>query len=219
MRVWVTRDETGDGPLSAALRNAGLEVVLEPVLERRAVSDAAEEISRLGPDDWLVLTSAYAIAAVAQGPARVPRVAVVAEASRRAAQARGFRVELIASEGDGRSLFRDLRQTVNRGKICYPRSSLAHPPDPWPDVELISPVLYSTHPRHFDRDVIGRVEVVALVSPSAVEAVGPVDLPLASMGPSTSAAIRKLGREPWIEAPQRSFESLAHALAEKAREK
>ena len=218
MRVWVTRDETGDGPLSAALRNEGLEVVLEPVLERRVVSDASEEIGRLGPDDWLVLTSIYSIAAVARGPAQVPRVAVVAEASRRAAEARGFRVELIASEGDGGSLFRDLRKTVNRGRICYPRSSLACPPDPWPDVELLSPVLYTTHPRHFDRDVIGRVEVVALVSPSAVEAVGLVDLPFASIGPSTSAAIRKLGREPWIEAPQRSFESLAKALAEKARE-
>jgi uroporphyrinogen-III synthase len=193
-----------------------VDVVLEPVLERRVVSDAAEEIGRLGPDDWLVLTSVYAIEAVAPEPSKVPRVAVVAEASRRAAEARGFRVELIASGGDAKSLFGELRRKVNRGKVCYPRSSLARPPDPWPGIELLSPILYTTGPRDFDREVVNRVDAVSVVSPSAVEAVGPVDLPFASIGPSTSAAIRKLGREPWIEAPQRSFESLAQALAGQA---
>ncbi len=63
MRVWVTRDEKPDGPLSAALWEAGLSVVHEPVLERRVVNDAHEAITKLGPDDWLVLTSVYAIEA------------------------------------------------------------------------------------------------------------------------------------------------------------
>ena len=61
MNVWVTRDEKSDGPLSSALRSAGLGVILEPVLERRVVTDAADVIARLGPDDWLVLTSVYAV--------------------------------------------------------------------------------------------------------------------------------------------------------------
>jgi len=214
----VTRDEPPDGPLSTALRAAGLEVMHEPVLERRVATDAADEMAALGPDDWLVLTSPFAIDAVAAGPARIPRVAVVGESSRRAAEARGFRVEMVSSGSDAKSLFAELRQRVGSGRICYPRSSLAAPPQSWPGVELISPVLYATVRREFDSGVIGRVDAVAVASPSAVEAVGPVDLPFASIGPSTSAAVRKLGREPWLQAPQRSFDSLARAIAARADE-
>ncbi|MCH7840618.1 MAG: hypothetical protein IID38_10345, partial [Planctomycetes bacterium] len=83
MRIWVTRDETPGGPLSAALAAVGLTVVCEPVLQRRVIDDAAETISRLSPDDWLVLTSVYAVEAVRADRARIPRVAVVGEASRR----------------------------------------------------------------------------------------------------------------------------------------
>ena len=218
MKVWVTRDETSDGPLSTALRAAGLDVVLEPVLERRVVDDAADAISQLGPDDWLVLTSPYAIDAVAAEPARVPRVAVVAEASREAAEARGFRVELVSPEGNAGSLFQELRRRVRNGKVCYPRSALASPPKAWPDIELLSPVLYETTARPFDHDVIRRVDVVSVASPSAVDAVGRVNLPFASIGPSTSAALQKLGVEPWVEAAERTFASLAAAIADQGNE-
>ncbi len=241
MKVWVTRDEESDGPLSSALRAAGLEVVHEPVLQRRVVTDAADVISQLGPDDWLVLTSVYAVEAVAAEPARAPRVAVVGEASRQAALAKGLRVELVSSDGTGKTLFKQLTtltqarsdrparrpsaQHIEEGKdharlpprrtckVCYPRSSLASPPNPWPGVELLSPVLYETLPRPFDRTVIERVDVVCVVSPSAVEAVGPVALPFASIGPTTSTAIRKLGKDPWVEAPQPNFDSLTTAIA------
>lgn len=215
MRVWVTRDEPADGRLCTALRNVELNPVLEPVLERRVVDDAAEMIRRLGPDDWLVLTSPYAINAVAAEPARVPRVAVVSEPSRRAAEARGFRVELVSSKGDGRSLFQELRARFTQGRVCYPRSALVVPPKPWPGIEMLSTVLYETVPRAFDRGVIARVDVVAVASPSAVEAVGPLDLRFASIGPTTSAALKRLGREPWVEAGQPSFESLAQAILDK----
>ncbi len=221
MKVWVTREEVPDGPLSTALRAAGLRVVLEPVLERRVIADAAEAIAQLGPDDWLVLTSAYAVEAVAPEPARVPHVAVVGEASRRAAEARDFRVDLVSAGGDAKSLFEELHARVTRGKVCYPRSSLVAAPDPWPGIELVSPVLYETRAREFDRTVIRSVDVVSVASPSAAQALGPAlqsvsppfDLPFASLGPSTSRALRELGIEPWVEAPLRSFESLAATIA------
>lgn len=216
MRVWVTRDEVSDGPLSTALRDVGLEVVLEPVLQRRIVTDAADVIGQLGPDDWLVLTSAYAAEAVAPEPARRPRVAVVGNASRRAALAKGFRVELVSTEGTGRNLFEVLRAKAPSGKICYPRSSLVEVPQSWPGVEILSPILYETILRSFDPDIVHRVDVVCVASPSAVEAIGPVDLPFASIGPTTSAAIRRLGKTPWVEAPQRGFESLASAIRDRA---
>jgi uroporphyrinogen-III synthase len=216
MIVWVTRDEPADGPLSAALRAHGLTVIHEPVLERRVVAQAAEIIGQLGPDDWLVLTSPYAIEAAACEAARTPRVAVVGEPSRRVAQACGLRVELVSTGGHGASLFRELRSRATSGVVCYPRSARAAIPTPWPGVELRSPVLYETNPRAFDRAVIEQVDVVAVVSPSAVLAIGPLDLPFASIGPTTSAALRKAGREPWVEAPTPSFEALAAAIAAQA---
>ncbi|MGD2108430.1 MAG: uroporphyrinogen-III synthase [Phycisphaerae bacterium] len=216
MRVWVTRDESIDGPLSTALRDAGLTVVLEPVLERRTLTDAADTIGQLDVSDWLVLTSVYAVRAIAVEPARRPRVAVVGEASRQAAAERGFRVELVAAAGTGEGLFKELRQVARSGRICYPRSSLAKVPPAWPDVELISPVLYETVERRFDPSVVDRVDVVCVASPSAVAAVGPVDLPFASIGPTTSHAIRSVGKVPWVEAPESSFRSLSIAIYKRA---
>jgi uroporphyrinogen-III synthase len=202
--------------MASAIRAVGLDVLLEPVLERHVLSDAAEEIGRLGPEDWLVLTSVYAIEAVALEPARRPRVALVGEPSRHAAEARGLRVELVAAEGTGRSLFDELRTLAHSGRVCYPRSSLAALPEPWPDVELTSPVIYETVPRAFDHAVIEQVDVVCVASPSAVRAVGAVDLPFASIGPVTSAAIRELGKEPWVEAAESSFTALAQAIRGRA---
>ncbi len=213
VRVWVTRDEPRDGRLSTALRKVGLTPVWEPVLERHIVDDAGEEIARLGPEDWLVLTSAFAVEAIAAKRTCPARIAVVGAATDKAVRARGLQVDLVASDKTGRSLFDDLRTKVSKGMICYPRSSLADAPVPWPGVELICPVVYETRARDFDRSVISRVDVISVASPSAVAAVGLADRPFASIGPSTTAAVRKLGREPWIEAPDRSFESLAQSIA------
>lgn len=220
MRVWVTRDEPPDGPLSTALRNAGLTPVLEPVITRRVLNDAAEAIGQLGADDWLVLTSPFAVESVAQAPARVPNVAVVGQSSADAARSRGFRVQLVSAGADAKSLFDELRQRVARVKVCFPRSSLANPPKPWADVELLSPVLYETSPREFDRSVIDRIDVIAVASPSAVNAIAGAGLHLhdrriASIGPTTSNALRKHGLEVWLEAPVRSFDSLAIAISDR----
>ena len=64
VRVWVTRDEPEDGELGAALRSAGLEPVWHPVLARRLRADALGLLEELGEQDWLVLTSRYAIEAI-----------------------------------------------------------------------------------------------------------------------------------------------------------
>lgn len=210
MRVWVTRDEEPNGPLSTALRAAGLTPVLEPVIARHVIEGAAEEIARLKSDDWLVLTSAYAVEAV---PVVSARVAVVGEATGRAARAKGLRVELVSSVHGAASLFAELRKHCDRGRVCYPRSSLATVPEAWADVEIISPVLYETCPRTFDRNVIDDIDVIAVASPSAVHAIGRIDAPYASIGPTTSAALREIGVEACVEAPQRTFDSLANEIA------
>ena len=218
MRVWVTRDEPSDGPLSTALRAVGLIPVHEPVLARRVVNDAADTIAQLGPNDWLVLTSPYAVESVAIEPARIPKVAVVGESSAIAARSLGFKVELISEGRDAGSLFDELRQRVTSGKVCYPRSSLVRPRDAWADVELITPVLYETTPHEFDASVLDRIDVITVTSPSAVTSLYASKLRLdaqrfASIGPTTSAALRQINLEPWLEAASRSFESLAESIS------
>ncbi len=162
MNVWATRDETSDGPLCLALRGAGLEVVHEPVIRRSVVDGwGADGVSSLGPTDWLVLTSVFAIEVVASATqSRTPCVAVVGDRSREVACGAGFRVELVASGGGAAGLFAELRERVASGTVCYPRSSLAKAPAPWAHVEVRSPVLYETAPRVFDRTVADRVDVV-----------------------------------------------------------
>ena len=59
--------------------------------------------------------------------------------------------------------------------------------------------------------------VVAVASPSAARAVGRVDLPFASIGPTTTGALRELDVEPWAEACEPTFTALAQAIAERAR--
>jgi len=220
LNVWVTRDEPRDGPLCRALVEAGLGFEWEPVLERRLSStwnDAA--IADLGPDDWLILTSPYAIELLAErSDQRKPRVAVVADASKELAVAKGFRVELVSSDGTGATLFSELARQVASATICYPRSALAEAPEAWGDVTLRCPVLYETVTRNYDRTVVDRVDLVTVASASAARAVGKVSLPFASIGPRTTAALRELGIEPVTEAPDRSLASLAAAVARYAKD-
>lgn len=213
MIVWVTRDEGPHGPLSKALCEAGLESAFEPVIERHVVGTATDEIQRLGADDWLVFSSAFAVKAVDRKLAQAPRVAVVGPGTRDAARRRGFRVEWVGDHGGSAALFKMLRETAQSGVICYPRSALAEVPQPWAGVKIISPVVYETRKRSFDRGIVARIDVVAVASPSAVDAIGPIDRPFASIGPTTSAALRRHGIEPWLESPDPGFSALAASIA------
>ena len=220
MKVWVTRDEPVDGPLSTALRAAGLEVVNEPVITRRVISDARDEILSLGENDWLVLTSAYAVKAAHQPETVVFKVAVVGQATKQAAQDAGWTVAFVSKGGDATSLFAELAPRAAGQTICYPRSSQAIPPTLSDDITLLCPVAYETEPCEYRIEVVDEIDVIAVASPSAVRAVlatGKVDKPFASIGPTTSAALRELDIEPWVEAPEKSLDSLAEAIAKKAR--
>lgn len=212
MKVWVTRDEKSNGPLSTALRQAGLEAICEPVITRCPASHwDNDHVDSLAETDLLVLTSVYAIELLASlTQHRATGVAVVGQASRKAALAAGFRVVHVAGERNVQSLFVDLRKKISAGRVCYPRSAQAQEQSAWAGVAVVCPVLYDTTARNFDRSVMDRAQIVAVASPSAVRAIGSIDLPFASIGPTTS---RALDRTPAVEAPQRSFESLATAIA------
>jgi len=218
IRVWVTRDEPPDGPLASALKAEGLCPVSEPVLEAFVVGDARTELAALDQDDWLALTSARAIRAVAQPEASVPRVAVVGEVSAQIARELGMRVEYVSSSGDSRALWAHIKENIAFGsKVCFPCSSRSLAPN-LAGAELMAPVLYTVRDRRFDVSVAQRVDVAVFASPSAVHSVvallGGLSIPSASIGPTTSAAIRKAGGEVLVECPEHSFTSLAKLIVD-----
>jgi uroporphyrinogen-III synthase len=218
LKVWVARDEPAGGPLCRALAAAGLEPVCEPVVERRLVGDVAAAIAALGPEDWLVLTSRFAVESIPAARVKC-RVAVVGDSSLAAAKGRGLRVERVSPDGTGAGLWRSLRESSEGARqICYPRSSLADVPMAWPGIKLDTPVLYEVIDRTPEMSRLVGVPVAALTSPSAVAGVlsAKPGIRCASIGPTTSASLRARGVEPWLVAPGPSFESLARAIAARA---
>ena len=215
VRVWVTRDEPAGGSLCAAVEACGLQAIHEPVLVRRAVSDARREIESLTGQDWLVLTSPYAARSIDANAARRAgvRIAVVGPSTEAETERLGLAVHLLGP-GNAEGLFSLLAKQAQGRTVCYPRSSLVEPPS-FPDgIALVSPILYETVPRAYDRSVVERVDVIAVASASAVRVIGQADKRFASIGPATSRAVRELGLDIWIEAPEPSFEALARAIAD-----
>lgn len=220
MKIWITRDEPTDGPLGSAITEVGLTAVHEPVLKRSVITNAREVISRLGFSDWLVFTSVNAIESVAADVARIPQVAVIDEATQKAAERLGFRVDFVSKSHCINSICDELKERAQGATVCYPRSSKAVEPafeqDNDSKIKFISPVLYETQECPFNKSIVNEVNVVAVTSAAAVHAIGIVDLPFASIGPLTSSALNELGIKPWVEAANTSFQLLAEAIAAKA---
>ncbi len=219
-RVWVTRDEKEDGPLCSALRACAVLPILEPVLERVVIADVAPDLQILGPEDWLVLTSVFAIENVPVDLARIPKVAVVGEVSETAAKKRGLRVELVSRKKTGWSLFAELQARAVERQVIYPRSALAKVPTNMDSAAGFSaPILYETRPRDFDASFLDEIGMIALTSASAARTLdariklAALEIPLASIGPTTTAAIEECHGQVWIQPLTPSLKELANAIA------
>lgn len=213
-RVWVTRDETLDGPLCTALRQHGLEPVLEPVLKRTVLDDGLAHLSAIQPGDWLVLTSPFAIAVAANVPAtKTAQLAVVGDASAKEAEQHGFKVTLCGPDGHGDTLRQQLTERIQSGSVWHPRSDRAQPLTAWADVTVHDFPLYTTTPRAYDSSVVDRVDLICVTSPSAVQALTKITHPVASIGRSTTAALAKRDITPVVQPETPGFEALAAGIA------
>lgn len=239
-RVAVTRPRERAAALVAALEALGAEVLAAPAIavappDSYAPLDAA--LGALARYDWLALTSAAAVDAVAERLAAVgarlddrTRVAVVGQATARAAQARLGRVDLVpavhAADGladalpsvrGARVLFpcadraRDALPTVLRARGAYVDRVVAYqtaeaPPDALADFAAAADA--------------GALDAVLVASPSAAAALARAcggaagRLRAVCIGPTTANACRALALPVAAVAAQPTDAALVDALVQ-----
>ncbi len=241
LRVVVTRAEHQADDLAAAFAGAGARVELLPLLavvppaDPRPLERAATELALY---DWLVFTSANAVEAFLPltGGALPARVRVAAVGPATAAALRGFEVEphLEARKADAEGLVADLAPHVaRRRRVLLPQASDARPtlaeglaaagaeavaivaydkrlP---PEAPRRAAELFATEPLGWVTFTSPRIvrHFVELLSGDWERRRG--ELLAASIGPVTSAELRRQGAEPAAEAARPGDEEMVAAVA------
>lgn len=244
-RVLVTRAAHQAGKLSEGLRALGAEPVEVPVLEIRPPEsfeplDAA--LKKLYSYDWLILTSANAVRAIAGrgvalgvGLDRFPssKVAAVGEATAEAARAAGFAVAFVPEAYVAERLVDGLADRARGKKILLARAAVAR--DVIPDalraagavvdvVDAYRNVMPEAAPGLLRRALAEGIDAATFTSSSSVthlaeaaRAAGVAwpmaGVPAISIGPITSRTLREIGWEPAAEANPSDIAGLIAATA------
>lgn len=200
VRVVTTRGASGDDRLRSLLEAAGARVLAWPTCAYPPPRDPAPleaALARLDRFDWVVFTSARAVAAMGEGRAHraarsataaggapsTPRVAVVGPATARAATEAGWAVAVEGRGPGARGLAAEVAAThaLAGARVLFPAASRAGSTVEEEFTALGARVTrveaYRTvvTPPPADRvraDLVAGVDAVAFASPSAVEAVG-----------------------------------------------
>jgi uroporphyrinogen-III synthase len=231
-RVLVTRALQQAGKLSEGLRALGAEPIEVPVLEIRPPAsfeplDAA--LRQLGGYDWLILTSANTVRALAERatalglqlvPAASLKVAAVGGATAEAARKAGLRIALFPESYVAESLLQGLSGQVDGKRVLLARAAVARDLIPGAfreagaQVDVVDAyrnVLPEAAIQQLRQALAKGIDAATFTSSSsalhlaeAARAAG-VDWPLAgvpavSIGPITSQTLRVLGWEPAAQA-------------------
>lgn len=239
-RVLVTRaphqaSALGDALVAHGLRVASVATIaLAPPSDDYAVLD--REITRLDEYDWLLFTSANAVAVFAERleDEAVPLtcgIASIGAATSKALRDAGFPVKLQAQTAVAESLAKALLPHARGAQMLLVRAETGRDvlPDTLSaagaDVTLAPAYKTVSPPESIERlkRALPTVNAVTFTSSSSVEnffallqASGealPAGVVLASIGPVTSATLRELGYKPAIEAREATVASLASAVA------
>jgi len=120
--LWITRAQPGAEATAARVRELGIEPIVEPLLEVRAIADANLDLTGVSA---LAFTSANAVAAfAARSPERALRVFAVGDATAAAARAQRF-ASVLSAQGDVAALASALatRRRELPGVILYPSAA------------------------------------------------------------------------------------------------
>jgi len=245
-RVLVTRAAHQAGKLSAGLRALGAEPVEVPVLEIRPPEnseplDAA--LRQLNDYDWLILTSANTVRALAERAAALGvtpaesvslKVAAVGEATAEAARKAGFLITFIPESYVAESLVEGLSGQAAGQRILVARAAVAR--DVIPDalraagavvdvVDAYRNALPEAAPDLLRTALAEGLDAATFTSSSSVTHLAEAaraagiawpfaGVPAVSIGPITSQTLRELGWEPAVEANPSDIPGLISAAAD-----
>ncbi len=236
--ILVTRSAEDARAWAAELDRHGARTVVFPCIALQPIRNsatAAALAAALENADWLVLTSVHGAHGVAElVGARLgagARVAVVGEATERAARQVFGRVDLVAPNGTGRSLgvglarhIRDALGTDSTRVVAAGAENARLDVEEALEslgVEVQRIPVYRTVPASAQepREDLGAlgVDTIFLASPSAAagllaRAVVPDDARIITIGPSTSETVRDAGLRVDGEAAARSLEGMIEAM-------
>lgn len=237
-RVVVTRSEGVGGPLTAALRRRGAQVVHWPAVRFAPPADPAPlgaALERLERYRFVAFTSRRAVAAVVErhpAPPRHARVAAVGRATAEALTAAGWPVHLLPAAAGGAALAAALAPEASAGPVLFPASSEARRELPAAlaaaGVAVDEVEAYRTLPADLDAAAclaeLPGLAAITFASPSAVDglagALGAVGLarlaaavPAVALGATTAGALTAAGFPSPAIAPSTTLEGLADAVA------
>jgi len=207
MRVVVTRPSAQADPLVRALRDAGFEPVLCPLIEIESIDDGPIDVSGY---DWVIVTSAngaFELARRASAP--FPRIAAVGEATAAALAEHGLEVGFVPSVASQEGLLAELPRPVGRALFVGAADARR--------------LLETELPADF-RAVYRTVELpaeppegdlVLLASASAARAWSKLaaELPAITIGPQTTAAAKAAGIPVVAEAASQDVPGLVDSAA------
>lgn len=243
-RVLVTRAAQQAAKLSDALRALGAEPVEIPVLEIRPPADLSTldgALENIGSYDWLILTSANAVCALAERAAALGisldkaasrQVAAIGQATAKAASKAGINVTLVPESYVAESLVESLKDQVSGRRILLARAAIAR--DVIPDalraagahldvVDAYQNVMPEAAPAQLREALEKGIDAATFTSSSSVthladaaRAAGvPWPLPgvsAISIGPITSQTLRENNWPPAAEADPHDIEGIVAAL-------
>jgi uroporphyrinogen-III synthase len=207
-KVLLTRPEGRNEQLADVLRDAGHEVVCEPLIAIEPLGDAPIELDGY---DWLVLTSATGARELRRrAGGRANRVAAIGRAT---AEAYGD-VDLIASESTQEGLLAELPRPAGRVLFAGAEGARRLLIDEL-DADFVP--LYRT--RALRPEKLPDADLVVLASPSAARAFAGlgVSIPVVSIGPETTAAANEVGLRVAAAARTHDLDGLISAVAEATR--
>lgn len=227
-KVIVTRPEEADGPLCAALRDAGCEPVVAPAFTYIAV-ESAPTAADVAAAAWTAWTSAASVEAVGPEPSPGSHHAAVGGATAQVLAAAGIEADVVG-DGGGAELAELLLGRLEPGtRILYPRSAKADRSFAERlrtfGIEVDDRVAYDlldADPEVLRAALSAGAAAITFASPSAVkgfavaaggELLARADLLVASIGATTTGALRSHLREPDVVASEPSFAALAAAVA------
>jgi uroporphyrinogen-III synthase len=244
-RVLVTRAEHQAGKLSDGLRELGAEPVEVPVIEIRPPEDLRsldQALRTLDSYDWLILTSANTVRALAERAAALGvsfaaaaqlNVAAVGEATATAARAAGFAVTLVPESYVAESLSKSLAGQTRGKRVLLARAAVARDIIPHAlraagatvdVVDAYTNVMPESAPELLRNALLKGIAAAAFTSSSSVTHLADaarqagIAFPFAgvaaiSIGPITSKTLRDLGWDPAAEASPSDVSGLVEAVA------